>query len=670
MARIYQIPSHARTWLTLGIVAASLPQLLRGPLWQAALLLLVLGWRALIERQRLASPGRLVRLALLVATVAATWRSFGRLHGPEAGTALITSLFALKYLELVSKRDAYVLIVLGYFVCATVLLFYRGPGAALYVSGCLLLLTASLAGINYSDTHARRRQHVRTAAVLLGQALPLAVVLFILVPRVAPMWSMPLGGGQARTGMSDTMSPGQVSSLTESSALAFRVEFQGPPPPPRERYWRGLTYSYFDGTTWSQARPRGWRDRDTLYRGRGAAPPWYQSLLAARGDAAGYRYRVIMEPSQRRWLYALAVPFTDLDGMGLARDWRLVADHAVDTALGYRVHSVPAARAGALTLEQAERDLMLSLPEGGNPRARALAEQWRRQYRDNSARVNAALGYFRQRPFHYTLQPPRLSGDTVDGFLFGTRRGFCEHYASAFTFLMRAAGVPARVVAGYQGGEMNAGEYLQVRQYDAHAWAEVWLSGQGWVRVDPTGAVAPERVELGLRGALQRAGDGADAALGGIGRLPLLFQLRQWVDYLDFNWQKWVLGYRQDQQRALWQRLLGGVSPWRVGLALMVSLAVFAAVLGAWVLLRRRDRPITPLQREFHRLRRALARRDLTAPAAASAAELAALVSRARPTAARAAGHWRCLFEQLAYRGEQPPARAELAALARRRRAL
>lgn len=249
MARIYQIPSHARAWLTLSIIAASLPQLLRGPLWQTGLLLLVLIWRALLERQRLALPGRLVRAALLILTVLATLHSFGRLHGPEAGTALITSLLALKYLELVGKRDAYVLIVLGYFVCATVLLFYRGPGGALYVLGCLLLLTASLAGINYTDTHAQRRQHIRTAAAMLAQALPLAVILFVLVPRIAPLWNMQAGAGQARTGVGDTLSPGQISNLTESSALAFRVEFQGAVPPARERYWRGLTYSYFDGTT-------------------------------------------------------------------------------------------------------------------------------------------------------------------------------------------------------------------------------------------------------------------------------------------------------------------------------------------------------------------------------------------------------------------------------------
>ena len=668
MARIYQVPSHARLWLTLAIIAASLPQLSGGPWWQAVLLVVVLGWRALLDRQRLAQPGRLVRLGLLLATVGATFYSFGRLHGPEAGSALITSLFALKYLELVGKRDAYVLIVLGYFVCATILLFHRGPLAALYVVGCLTLLTASLAGINYSDTHARRRQHLTVASAMLLQALPLAVVLFVLVPRVAPLWNMQLDSGQARTGMSDSMSPGQVSRLTESSELAFRVQFEGEPPPPRERYWRGLTYSYFDGTTWRQASPPGWEREQLFYGGRGPSPDWYRALIDAAADRTGYRYRVIMEPSRQRWLYALAVPFTDFDGNALARDFRLVADGPVNGAFSYTVRSVDVT--GAVpALGDAERRLMLDLPEEGNAQARALAQRWRQRHRNDGALVQAALGYFREQPFFYTLEPPRIAGDTVDEFLFGTRQGFCEHYASSFTFLMRAAGIPARVVAGYQGGEPN-GDYLQIRQYDAHAWTEVWLNGR-WVRVDPTGAVAPERIELGLRGLVEgRADAGGDAVAGALGRLPVLFRVQQWMDYVDFNWQKWVLGYRQEDQRALIERLLGAFTPTRVALALLGAVLLVTAVLAVLVLARRRDAPARPLEREFARLRRGLARRGLNVADCHSAAALEAAAARRWPGAAGRAGHWRRYFEYLAYRRDGDPPAGELRQLRRRRRAL
>lgn len=671
MSRIYQIPTHARGWLALSVIAASLPQAWRGPLWQPLLLALIVVWRALVDRQRLPNPGRVARFALLVAALVATWHSYGRLYGPEAGTALVTALFALKYLEIVGKRDAYVLLVLGYFVCATVLLFQRGPGMALYVIGCMVLLTASLAGINYSDTHARRRQHLGVAAAMMAQALPLALILFVLVPRIAPLWNMQVGGAQARTGVSGSMAPGQVSELTRSDALAFRVQFQGPTPPHRDLYWRGLTYSYFDGTTWSQATPPGWSGRDSRYRGQEAPPDWYRTLLAAR-DRPGpvYRYRVIMAPSHRRWLYALAVPFVRFgDGIGLARDLRLVADHPIDSPLEYRVTSRPAVRA-APALGAAERRLMLQLPADADPRARRLARQWRQRYSSNLDVVNAALRYFRQQPFRYTLKPPPVSGDTVDEFLFRTRSGFCEHYASAFTFLMRAAGIPARVVAGYQGGTINAGEYLQVRQYDAHAWSEVWLAGHGWVRVDPTAAVAPDRIDKGLRAALEEQGDGADAeALGG-SSLPGLYRLRQWIDYLDFNWQKWVLGYRGDQQLTLLKHLLGEVTPTRIALALLTATGLFVAVLAMLVLLRRNPGRLGPLQREFVHLHDALVRRGLPPAPAVSAARLESLVVARWPAAADAARDWRESFEALAYRRDQAAGRADLADLRRRRRRL
>lgn len=312
---------------------------------------------------------------------------------------------------------------------------------------------------------------------------------------------------------------------------------------------------------------------------------------------------------------------------------------------------------------------MLDLPDTGNRRARDLAASWRQRYRDDRELVQAALRYFREQPFHYTLEPPRLSGDTVDGFLFNTRRGFCEHYASSFTFLMRAAGIPARVVAGYQGGESN-GDYLQIRQYDAHAWTEVWLNGR-WVRVDPTGAVAPERIELGLRGLVeQRADAGGDAVAGALGRLPVLFRVQQWMDYVDFNWQKWVLGYRQEDQRALIERLLGAFTPTRVALALLGAVLLVTAVLAVLVLARRRDAPARPLEREFARLRRGLARRGLNVVDCHSAAALEAAAARRWPGAAGRAGHWRRYFEYLAYRRDGDPPAGELRQLRRRRRAL
>ncbi|KZY32031.1 transglutaminase, partial [Alcanivorax sp. HI0044] len=479
MARIYQVPSHTRLWLTLAVTFCALPQLLKGPLWQGGLFALVIIIRALVNRQRIALPGRIIRSLLLMGAVALTFYSFGRLYGPEAGVALLVSLFGLKYLEVVSQRDAYVLLVLGFFVCATSLLFSQSPLMFLYVLLCMVLLTACLAGINHSDTRASGMQHLKRAGIIMAQAVPLMLILFVLVPRVAPLWNMQVGNGKARTGMTDSMAPGQISELSESSALAFRVAFDGDMPPPAERYWRGLTLSHFDGRAWQQAIPRGMDEARYLYGGRGPTPDWVDALTAGRGDGTSYAYQVIVEPTQRRWLFAMPVPFVSEGGVSLARDMRLVANNPVSQRQSYQVVSVPAATR-RLPLAAEEKALMLSIPDESGRRARGLAQQWRLENPSDAAVVQQALRYFRQQPFHYTLRPPKLVADPIDDFLFRSRKGFCEHYASSFTFLMRAAGIPARVVVGYQGGEQNSlGSHLLVRQYDAHAWSEVWLEGQG-----------------------------------------------------------------------------------------------------------------------------------------------------------------------------------------------
>ncbi|MDX1804412.1 MAG: DUF3488 and transglutaminase-like domain-containing protein [Alcanivorax sp.] len=673
MARVYQLPNHTRVWLTLAVMLCSLPQLLRGPLWQFGLLAVVVVVRGLVQRQWLALPGKISRTLMLLVTVGLTFYSFGRLYGPEAGVALLVSLFALKYLEVVRQRDAYVLIVLGYFVCATSLLFYQGILMFAYVLTCAVLLTACLIGINYTDTRARSVQHLRVALVMLMQALPLMVVLFILVPRVAPLWDMGLGHTQARTGMTDSMSPGQISNLSRSSEVAFRVAFAGQPPPPSQRYWRGLTLSRFDGRTWSQALPAGMRRDDFVYSGAGRPPGWYrQWQQVAASDAPRYRYRVLMEPSQQPWLYALTVPLVKEPGIGMAQDFRLIARDPVTQRIDYRVESVPAIRYQA-RLGPAERALMLSLPARGGARARSLAQSWRLESDGGRQIVLRALQYFREQPFYYTLSPPRLDQDTIDDFLFRSRRGFCEHYASSFTFLMRAAGIPARVVVGYQGGEINPHDgHLLVRQYDAHAWSEVWLAGKGWVRVDPTAAVAPERIEDGLQAALDAQDNndvfgGEAAGFAGDGWLG---KLAAWKDYVDFRWQSWVLGYDAGQQLTLLSGFLGTVTPLRVALALLGGLSVPLLLFMVWMLWQYQKRPLTALEREFYRLFERVQRDGVLLSAGTSPAQLADHIAMRWPKAAALARHWQNTFQQLAYQDRPLNRKTGLRHLRRLRRRL
>ncbi|MCH8543294.1 MAG: DUF3488 and transglutaminase-like domain-containing protein [Alcanivorax sp.] len=666
--RVYQVPQHTFLLLVGGALLAAAPHLLMGPTWLRILLPVLLLARILIQRGRLAMPGRVIRVVLLLGVVLGTLYTHGTVLGPEAGTCLLVAAFGLKTLEMFRLRDAYVLLVLGYFVLATTFLFFQGPLAALYVFAAMVLLTAALVGINRPETGARSRTHLRLASVMVLQALPLMVLLFVLVPRIAPLWALEFQKEGARTGMSDSMAPGEVSRLTESTALAFRVEFDGPVPSPAERYWRGLTYSLFDGRRWSQATPGGLpRPELVVYPGQPSAP-WHEQLLAQRaaaeqvGSELVYRYRVVQEASRRPWLYTLAVPFVrePTRGIGQVRDFRLVSEDDITQRYAYTVESYPLLTA-AVGLPDWERDFNLALPEQGNPRSRRLAQRWLDEANgDVESYALRVLTHFRQEAFYYTLEPPLLGSNTVDEFLFDTRRGFCEHYASAFAFMMRAAGVPARIVAGYQGGELNpVGNHLRVHQYHAHAWTEIWIEGRGWVEFDPTGAVAPERIEQGMDRFLGREMGALENLFSGaaFSRNPLLARMRNSLDYLQFSWQKWVLGYDQTSQLAFLQRWLKDVSPLRIGLALLIGVVVMLLPVALWVLLRQRGPQRSPLQREYRALRRQLLRSGIPVSGSQPPRALSAAVAQACPPATDAIRAWVSQYEQAVY-AEQADAQA------------
>ncbi len=672
MARVYQVPRHAMIWMMLGVVLAGLPHVLTGPAWLGILLVGAVLWRWLIHRGRLRMPPRAVRLALLGAMVGGIFYHFGTLFGPTAGVSLLVGAFALKLLEMFRLRDAYVVIVLGYFVLATTFLHQRGAFAALYVLVVLAVITAALIGINQPESGGRARSHIRLAAVMLVQALPLTVLLFVIIPRVAPLWSMEMEESRTQTGMSDSMAPGEVSDLSQSDELAFRVTFDDEAPPPAQRYWRGMTYTRFDGRRWSQARyGDNWRDPDLYFPERGLTPDWWQRWREQRTGPV-YEYQVVMEPSRQRWLYALAVPFSETEDVGMARDFRLLYSEEIDSTFGYRVTSYPdMPRDYRLTEQQRER--ALQLPEGFNPRTRARAEQWRNEANTDQAYIERILEWLGREEFYYTLQPPELGRHTVDEFLFDTRRGFCEHYASALTFMLRSADIPARVVAGYQGGETNPlGDHLRVRQRDAHAWVEAWLTGQGWVRFDPTAAVAPSRIEYGLDRALEEQGEGGTGGgvLDNLDDLPLFLQMEYLSDYVEFLWYEWVLGYDQSARLELLTDWLGKVNPVRVGLALAIGMAIILVPLAAWILLQRRAPGLNIWQREYWRMLDLLRRHNMRAHPGLPPRELVERVARRNPDAAEVLQAWSRDYERLLYGPDPERDRAAHKRLRRERRAV
>jgi transglutaminase-like putative cysteine protease len=576
--------SRAVMWLVLAtaFVAAG-PHLPRLPLPVGLFAAAVVGWRLLAHAGVVALPTRPLRVGVLCAGAGIVVSGTRNPLGLEPAVTLLVVMYLLKLLETVRQRDAAVVVLLGYFVAGTLLLFDQSSAMTACVVGACLLCTASLAAQSQALARPRPWRSVVVAARMLALGTPLAAMLFVLFPRVGPLWSVPLPG-LARTGLTEEMSPHLISELARSGDVAFRVNFSGPAPPPRELYWRTVLYYEVDGGTWRQgleAEARNRLLRDFVdWNDDGITPAWRAAPAPAQPE---YRYRVIAEPSGRPWLHALGAPSSATPSIGVTRDQRLLHRETPVAKVAYDVVSQPALPAD---LPSWLRVRALSLPAGENPRTLALARELRAASASDAEVVGRMLDMFRSQDFYYTLTPePLAAADAVDAFLFGSRRGVCGHYAGSFAYVMRAAGVPARVVGGYQGGETNAlGDFTTVRQYDAHAWVEVWLDG-GWQRVDPTAAVAPERIEEGVEAlAGERAGlFDHPWGLRHFGSLGLLLSA---FDSFEHHWNMWVVGYDAAVQARTLARWFGS-GHWRVwtawlfaGAALFVGLHVALGLAG------------------------------------------------------------------------------------------
>ncbi len=569
------------------LLAAQLPQAPHQPIWVAiAGCLLVLVRVALLRGDRArpqASPARIPSwtLVLFAVTAAVAVRaSFGYLAGRDPSVAFLYILVGIKYLETRTTRDGVLLICLACFLLLTPFFYNQSLLAALAALPAVLLI-----GVAFEALHGRRaidappfslKSSLSRSAVMMMQGLPVAALLFLLFPRLAaPLWGLPTDYG-AKTGLSDSMSPGQISELSLSDAVAFRVDFDGATPPAAQRYWRGPVFSRFDGVTWS------------------AGLSGVENRVGTSVNGRVLTYTVTLEPNYRPSLFALDLPdglpvLASGDASGgtsnviLTRDQQLLMRTPAAQSIRYVQRSVLRdSYAANLPL-----DARMNLATGsGNPRTLAHAHELRARYPDDRAFIAAVLDWFHREEFVYTLSVPLLARDPVDAFLFDTRYGFCEHYSSAFVLLLRAAGIPARVVTGYQGGTVNPqGDYMIVRQSDAHAWAEAILDGR-WQRFDPTAAVAPSRIEVGMGGALPEGEP-----------VPFLARLdMSWVkstrlswDAFNHSWRRNVVGYNRDRQRSLWRDWnLDQFAPWQFVAALAIMLFVWAGIVVGWLLWKRR----------------------------------------------------------------------------------
>lgn len=630
-------------WLGAALVLVLAPHVPRLPPWTTLLVALLAAWRLLAETAGWPLPDRrhrmllFVKRALALGVFVAVAASYGGQLGRDAGVALLVVLVGLKLVEARGERDLYVLALLGYFLVITNFLYSQSMATGVYMLAAVLIVTTALVVLNDHRAALPVRGQLALAGVLLVQAAPLAAAMFVLFPRLpGPLWGMPQEAADAITGLDEEMTLGRISRLGLSDAIAFRVEFEGEVPPAATRYWRGPVLWHTDGRTWTPGRP-----------GREPEP------VPVIVYGAPVRYAVTLESHHRRWLYALEMPTHKPGWARQTRDLRLLARRQLSRRVRYELTSYTEYRIAEAS--DAELERALALPPGRHPRAVALGRRWRAELDDARAVVERALAWFAEQPFYYTLQPPPAAGDPIDEFLFETRRGFCEHYAAAFTVVLRAAGVPARVVTGYQGGEYNPmGDYLIVRQRDAHAWSEVWLAARGWVRVDPTAAVSPARVARGIDEVLPAARARLPLGLEGSDTVQRLWRgMRNAWDAANNAWNQWVLGYTAERQARLLERLGMEHPDWaRLGMWLTAALGALLGVLGA-IVLRTRDTTGDPARALYERWCRRLARAGIGQCPAEAPLALAARVRRQRPELAEAAARITDLYLHARY-GRDP----------------
>ena len=621
-------------WLLAMQALLILPLLISLPFWLWLVWAITAFWRTQMFLGRWGAPGSLVKTMLTLVCAGGLWASFAGQTGTETMVGLLVCAFSLKLLEVNSARDAQLLVFIGFIITATQFLFHQTPQAAVYGVFCVILLLASWRSLYLTHSQPTGLRLQRGAMILL-HALPIMVVLFVVIPRLGPLWAIP-NQQIAKTGFSDSLSPGDLGKLAQDQSPAFRVEFASPPPPASQLYWRGLVLDNFDGRKWSM------RESWTF-------PPRKQN-----GDADNRElidYSIIVEPHGQPWLFSLMTPQSvtnPANSIRITADSLLMNRIPVAQRMRYQVTSAlaPAPQTNP-QLSQNQFDYYTRLPDRGNPRARELAESWRRQNLDDGQIIENALALF-NREFTYTLQPPTLGEHSVDEFLLISKRGFCEHFASSFSFLLRAAGIPARVVVGYQGGRWNPVEnYLLVSQSDAHAWTEVWIAGKGWQMIDPTAAVAPNRIEQGMDEAL---GESDQALVANRWRSSqFLYNLQLRWDAATYSWQRWVLNYDSEAQEGLLTRLLGGTESWRLTLWL-IGLGLMGAAAFAWILLRNQKGPeVRPETQAIKKLEHKLGQLGYQRKAGETLGDFFQRVLYSEPHLKTGLTHIAQLFEQIAY---------------------
>lgn len=635
---VVPVRSEAVYWILAAQTLVIIPLLWQLPQWLWGLWGLTLFWRYASEKTWVSRTAGVIKWLLAGGALLGWYFTFPHRSNTEAMVGLLVMSSILKTIECHSHKDGLLLIFIGFIAVAAQFLFNQSLLTGLYGGLSLVALLLAWQSLYFGRTRPFK-ERFKYAAVLVLQALPLLLLLFVVMPRLSPLWKVPIPEGRGKTGFSDTLSPGDLGQLVKNGDTAFRVSFTSERPRPRDLYWRGLVLTQFDGRSWHRTPD----DLDLFEE----APKSIEQLID---------YSIVVEPHNQTWLFALATPVR-VDGTGinvkLHGQGLIGAEGTVFQRTQYKVESARRIiYPDDSRLSSEELKLNLALPTNGNPQARALAKMWKTAGFDTEQTIDAALTLI-QREFSYTLTPPVLGDEVIDEFLFLTKRGFCEHFASSFTFLMRAAGVPARVVVGYQGGKYNDPDpYLIVSQSDAHAWVEVWQQGLGWVMIDPTAAVAPNRIELGLDEALtaeERDMVGQGVISGNSWWLPVM---KKW-DSANFAWQRWVLNFDNEKQKNILEQLLGG-SDWQsVIKGLGFICLVFAAAFALWLYSLRAKVAISIEAALVRPLYRKLAKKGFVPAADESVMVFLSRVGEQRADYKIPAKYLAQLFERVIYAGDK-----------------
>ncbi len=513
--------------------------------------------------------------ALTIVAVYLLYRQHLGILGRDAGTSLFVIALGLKLLEIKQERDLYLVNYLAFVVASSQFLYQQSILMAVYILIVCCVLLATLVSINSQKPEIWTA--LKTAGTIVFQALPIGIILFVLFPRIeAPRWMMFDRQHSAKTGLSDSLEPGSISQLGLSDELVFRVAFKDKLPPPNMRYWRGPVYSYTDGQRWTE-------NKKSIDK-RLTDKPVYLGTA--------FQYTLMMEPQDKNWVFALDMPSSFSQGLKKNIQYQLINPDNKNQRAEYKFTSYTQYNTG--DIGKTERSNNLQLPAEPSNAIKQLVRQLHGFGPSAEIFIQSILTHFKTENFHYTLRPPLMGDKPIETFLFDNRYGFCSHYATAFVYLMRVAGIPARVVGGYQGGEFNQiGNFLEIRQANAHAWAEVWLKNKGWVRFDPTAAIAPERIEQDVNIDLQ-------IATGFVNFSPMLAdaskalswikQARQVWGNIDYSWQRWVINYSTENQTKFLSSL--GINNIKSILYWLFGCIGFVTAVLAWLILRKKHPPI------------------------------------------------------------------------------